>query len=101
MRVEGEWQYSYNELYRLSVVTAEIQTRPVKTCRQWKPLRDRDRHRIPKAIRQDFDLALEATRAIFRGSQNAQSRSQSAHTGSHNAHLPFNDDIHPTPHLRL
>ena len=30
MRAEGEWRYSFNERYRLSVVTAEIQTRAVK-----------------------------------------------------------------------
>ena len=101
MRAEGEWRYSYNELYRVSVVTAEIQTRPVKNCAHWKPLKDRDRHRMPKAIRRDFDLTLEATRAIFGGSQGARSGSHRAQGGSQNAHPSFNRGIEPTPHLRL
>ena len=35
MRVDGEWRYSFNELYRLNVGTAEIQTRQVKNRGHW------------------------------------------------------------------
>ena len=36
MRVDGEWRYSFNELYRLNVGTAEIQTRQVKNRGHWR-----------------------------------------------------------------
>ena len=78
MRAEGEWRYSFNERYRLNVVTAEIQTRAVKNRGRWQPVKDRERHRIPKAIRHDFYLALEATRAIFGGSHGARGGSHGA-----------------------
>ena len=101
MRAQGEWRYSFNERYRLNVVTAEIQTRIVKNRGQWQPIKDRDRHRMPKAIRRDFDLTLEATRAILGGSHNARTSSQSAGNGSQSAHPSFNRGTEPTPHLRL
>ena len=101
MRAEGEWRYSFNERYRLNVVTAEIQTRAVKNRGRWQPVKDRDRHRIPKAIRQAFNQTLEATRAIFGGSHHAHTSSHRARSGTHNARLPFERDAEPTPPLRL
>ena len=101
MRVDGEWRYSFNELYRLNVGTAEIQTRAVKNRGRWQPVKDRDRHRIPKAIRRDFDLALEATRAILGGSHHAHTGSHRAQGGSHDAPLPFESGVEDTPCLRL
>lgn len=101
MRFDGEWRYSFNELYRLNVLTAEIQTRAVKTCDQWQPVKDRERHRIPKAIRKAFDEALEDARAIFSGSRYAHPGSHHAQTGSQDARLPFDGGGEPTPHLRL
>ncbi|MDD9976008.1 MAG: hypothetical protein OXU27_18505 [Candidatus Poribacteria bacterium] len=61
MRFDGEWRYSFNELYRLNVLTSEIQTRAVKTCDQWQSVKDRERHRIPKAIRKAFEGDAEPT----------------------------------------
>ena len=101
MRAEGEWRYSYNELYRLNVMTTEIQTRAVKNRGNWQSIKDRDRHRIPKAIRRDFDRSLEATRAILGGSQRTHSGSYDAGSGSHNAHPPFERDAEATPPVRL
>ena len=101
MRADGEWRYSFNERYRLNVVTAEIQTRAVKNRGRWQSIKDRDRHRIPKAIRRDFDLALEATRAIFGGSQNARSGSHRAGSGSHDARSTFQGGVEAVPRLRL
>jgi hypothetical protein len=101
MRAEGEWRYSYNELYRLNVMTTEIQTRAVKNRGNWQSIKDRDRHRIPKAIRRDFDRSLEATRAILGGSQRTHSGSQGAGSGSHHAHPPFERDAEATPPLCL
>ena len=101
MRFDGEWWYSFNELYRLNVLTAEIQTRVVKNRGRWQPIKDRERHRIPKAIRTAFDQTIEATRAILGGSQNAHTGSHNAQSSSHNAHLPFEGDAEPMPHLRL
>ena len=101
MRAEGEWRYSYNERYRLSVVTAEIQTRAVKNRGRWQPVKDRERHRIPKAIRKAFNQTLEATRAIFGGSHGAGSGSHGAGSGSQDARLPFEGDAEATPRLRL
>ena len=101
MRADGEWRYSFNELYRLNVVTTEIQTRAVKNRGRWQPVKDRDRHRIPKAIRQAFNQTLEATRAILGGSHGARSGSHRAGSGSHNAHPPFERDPEAMPHLRL
>ena len=36
MRADGEWRYSFNELYRLNVGTAEIQTRQAKNRGHWR-----------------------------------------------------------------
>lgn len=96
-----KWRYSFNGLYRISVITTEIQIRTGKKRGQWRPVKDRERHRIPKAIRKAFDEALEATRAILGGSHNAHTGSHNAQGSSHNAPLPFEGDSEPTPHLRL
>ena len=101
MRVDGEWRYSFNALYRLNVVTAEIQTRAVKNRGRWQSIKDRDRHRIPKAIRRAFNQTIEATRAIFGGSHNAQSGSHRAGSGSQKAHPPFERDAEAMSPLRL
>ena len=89
MRAEGDWRYSFNELYRLNVETAEIQTRNVKNRGNWKPLKDRQRHEMPKVIRVAFDQTLEAVRGLRRmlgGSDSAGSGSDNARSGAHSAH---------------
>ena len=101
MRAEGEWRYSFNEKYRLNVNTAEIQTRHVKNRGNWQPIKDRDRHQMPKAIRNDFELTIQALQGIFGGSHDAQRGSQGAGSGSHDAHLPFEGDTEATPALGL
>ena len=101
MRAEGEWRYSFNEKYRLNVNTAEIQTRHVKNRGNWQPIKDRDRHQIPKAIRNDFELTIQALQGIFGGSDDAQRGSQGAGSGAHDAHPPFERDTEATPALGL
>ena len=101
MRAEGEWRYSFNELYRLNVDTAEIQTRRVKGRGQWVPLTDRERHRMPKAIRNDFELTIQALQGIFGGSDGAQRGSDGAGSGSHGAHAAFEGDTEALPSLGL
>ena len=90
-----------NELYRLNINTADIQTRAFKNRGHWQPLKDRDRHRIPRAIRRDFDQAIEAARAIRTGSHNAHTGSHNAQSGSLNAYPSENRGAEPTPHPRL
>ena len=86
MRVEGDWRYSFNELYRLNVETAEIEKRKVKGRGKWQPLKDRERHLMPKKIRDAFNQTREARYAVLGGSHSAQSSSNSAGSGSHSAH---------------
>ena len=64
MHVDGAWRYSYNELYRLNVETAEIETRRVKNRGRWQALKDRERHEMPKVIRVAFEQTLEAVRGL-------------------------------------
>ena len=86
MRVEGDWRYSFNELYRLNVKTAEVETRETKGRGKWQPLKDRKRHRMPKKIRAAFDQTLEVRHAVTGGFHSAGSGSHSAGSGSHSAH---------------
>ena len=103
MRAEGIWRYSLNELYRLNVETAEIETRKMKGRGQWQPLRDRDRHRIPKAIQRDFEELLKVHRVVaaLGGSDSAQNGSDHARDGFDSAHSPVDRDLQATPRLRL
>ena len=85
----------------MKIRTADIQTRAFKNRGHWQPIKDRDRHRIPRAIRRDFDQAIEAARAIRTGFNNAHTGSQNAHSGSHHARASENRGAEPTPHQRL
>ena len=64
MRAEGVWRYSLNELYRLNVETAETEKRAVKGRGKWQPLKDRDRHLMPKVIQAAFSQTLEAVQSL-------------------------------------
>ena len=101
MRAEGEWRYSFNEKYRLNVNTAEIQTRQVKNRGNWQPIKDRDRHRMPKAICEAFNQTLGAIQTILGSSENAHTGSHSAPSSAHNAHRTFESDTEATPPQRL
>ena len=104
MRAAGEWRYSFNELYRLNVDTAEIQSRQVKNRGHWRPLTDRERHLMPKAIHTAFEQTLEAVRNLRRihsGSHNAGSGAHNAGSGAYNAHPTSEGSSHATPPLRL
>ena len=103
MRAEGVWRYSLNELYRLNVETTEIEKRAVKGRGKWKPLRDRERHLMPKAIQRDFEESLKVHRVItvLGGSDSAQNGFDHAQDGFDSAHSPVDRDLQATPRLRL
>ena len=61
---DGEYWYSDNGKYRRSRETLEYEHRSTPFKGVWKPVRDANLHRIPTAITQDFDRALEAKMAI-------------------------------------
>ena len=98
MRGEGEWRYSFNEKYRLNINTAEIQTRQVKNRGKWQPIKDRDRHLMPKAIREAFKLTIQATQGILGGSQGAHSGAQRAGSGSDSAQPILTVALKPCRH---
>ena len=104
MRAEGAWRYSLNELYRLNVETAEIETRRVKGRGKWQPLRDRERHRMPKVIRVAFEQTLAAVRGlgqVLGGSHSAGGGSDGAGGGSHRAHPSVGRGLQGTSPLGL
>ena len=104
MRADGVWRYSLNELYRLNVETAEIERRAVKGRGQWRLLKDRERHRMPKVIRVAFEQTLEAVRGLGRfvgGSDSAGSGSDGAGGGSHCAHPYIRRGLQGASPLRL
>ena len=93
-----------NVVSGLNVGTAEIQTRQAKNRGHWRPLTDRERHRMPKAIHTAFEQTLEAVRNLRRihsGSHNAHSGSHNAHSGAYNAHPTSESGSHATSPLRL
>ena len=62
---DGVHWYSDNRQYRCSRETAEIEKR--KKGGRWAAVLDRDFQNIPRAIRRDFDLAIEANRSVLLG----------------------------------
>ena len=81
MRFDGKHYYSHNELYRLKSDTLEIEKRPSRTRGTWRAISDRQRHAIPRKIKEAFELKAsqiqEAMQALsnFRTQQlNAQTR---------------------------
>ena len=104
MRAEGDWRYSYNGCYRVNVATTEIECRLERSRGHWQPIKDRERHQIPKAIRRDFDRSIEAAqslRRLFGGPDTAQRGSHNAQGGSHNAHPTDTGRDEPAPSLGL
>ena len=58
MKVDGEWRLSFNQLWRVNVVTCDIQTRKSRRFGIWRDMTLGDT--IPKAIQRDFDLSIAA-----------------------------------------
>lgn len=63
LKTDGEHWYSHNRKYRCCRETARIEYR--KRNGKWHSLSDHDLYKMPKAIRRDFDMAVEANRAIL------------------------------------
>jgi len=57
MRQDGDWCFSFNELWRVNKETGNIQTRKSKKFGIWRDLTLGDT--IPKAIQHDFDLTVQ------------------------------------------
>ena len=63
IKTDGTHWYSHNRKYRCCRQTTRIEYR--KSNGKWHPLSDHDLYKMPKAIRRDFDMAIEANRAIL------------------------------------
>jgi hypothetical protein len=65
MRDDGDWRFSFNEKYRVNVVTGEIQTRSGYGRGVWQPTSEYHRAQVmPKAIRVAFQQAVEAAQSL-------------------------------------
>lgn len=75
LTTDGKHWYSHNRKYRCCRETARIEY--LKGNRKWHPLSDHDLYRMPKAIRRDFDMAVEVNRSLlasFRRNMHTPSR---------------------------
>ena len=98
MRTDEKHCYSFNEKYRCNLDTGRIQVRERHGRGPWYPLKDRERHLVPKVIMEDFDNLI-ATARQFRmhlahaladdGSDSAHASSDTTHPGSDTAQLEF------------
>lgn len=81
MRTDGDWRFSFNELWRVNVGTGEIQVRAKRHRGRWQTASDYQRHQeMPKPIKQAFDLAVK-TAAELRAAV-----TDTAHPVTTNAH---------------
>lgn len=65
MRCDGDWRFSFNELWRINVSSGEIQTRRSRGIGLWKPASDYQIYQeMPKPIKEDFDLACQIHHSI-------------------------------------
>ena len=78
MRCEGDYRYSFNELWRINVKTAEIQHRKSRRFGLWRVMTDYERGQvIPKAILKDFDLCLSVSYELQQELQSVTDDAQS------------------------
>lgn len=60
MRDDGDWRYSYNELWRINVETNQIQRRKSKRFGIWRNTSEHERYtQMPKSMRDDFEKAYD------------------------------------------
>lgn len=60
MRFDGEWFYSFNELYRLNATTSRIEKRERPGRGRFKGISDYHyAQEMPRAIKRDFELSLK------------------------------------------
>ena len=81
MRAEGDWRYSYNEQYRVNVVSGEVEHKPSRKRGLWRRVRHERRHEIPLPIQRAFNLAVEVSarvRSVFGDTDSAVSDTDSA-----------------------
>lgn len=100
MRMDGEWRFSYNELWKVNVETYDIQTRKSTKQGLFRPITLGDV--IPKAIQHDFDLAIKIhhqLKAALSVPDDAHSVLEDAHTVPQNAHP--SDTIYSQPTQRM
>ena len=90
MRVEGEWRFSFNDLWRVSVESGAIQYRKSRKNGLWKPLTLGVV--IPKPIKEAFDCVIETYRQLNMAlsvTDNAQSVTDNAIPITNTAHNLF------------
>ena len=77
MRADGDWRFSFNELWRVNVETYEVQTRPSRRKGVWRKASDYERyHEMPKAILEAFDECLKfhhLVKASWKSARSAES----------------------------
>lgn len=104
MRCDEHYCYSFNEKYRMDLRTTEIHIRERHGRGRWKPLKDKDRHNMPKAIIKDFDNMVDEIYKIRKnlekslipdGSDTAQASSDNTHRSLNNAQTQFSSDHQP------
>ena len=64
MRVDGDYRLSFNELWRINVETAAIETRRSRRIGLWKQASDYQISQMPKAIKRDFDMCIDVVREM-------------------------------------
>lgn len=98
MRVDEQHCYSFNEKYRCNLNTANIEVRERHGRGRWHPLKDRERHLVPKPIMEAFNNMIDEAREIrwhlrqalgLDGTDNAHPGADNAHLGADNAHPEF------------
>lgn len=91
MRCDGDWRFSFNELWRVNVETLEIQKRKSRRAGIWRRCSDYTLyHEMPKAIRNDFDLCVKLhyeLKANLGVTDSAQGVTEGAQGVTDSAHL--------------
>lgn len=58
MRADGDYRYSFNELWRINVESGQIQRRKSRRFGIWRNTSEHERHtQMPKSMKSDFDKA--------------------------------------------
>ncbi|MYB66018.1 hypothetical protein F4X73_15110 [Candidatus Poribacteria bacterium] len=90
MRADGDWRYSFNELWRVNVETNQIQRRKSRRFGIWRNTSEHERYtQMPKSMRDAFEKAYEYYHQIKRELGVTDSTHSVTHTAqgvTHTAH---------------
>ena len=74
MRADGDWRFSFNELWRVNVETYEVQTRPSRRKGSWRKASDYERyHEMPDAIFEAFDESVRVHHLLKKSLKSSES----------------------------